>query len=442
MRPVIDHSLWRGEGDELVQLQLTTIEARLSDPRRVAEERIRTWEVRARAWAVEALPRLNRSISEDRAAVSDFVSEAQDAVFAHLAESDIDSLARCSRSQARRCLELLGFIACSIERHTQAHGLAPGAGLAQLPALEDALGNSGMAAELPPTLGYAGYWLDNSGTHPLTFTGDPQERFFREMVVRVNDLHSRAAALVRPIARGEIAVDSAEAVRRLLEAAEAEDQVHDCYRSFRPVGPAAREKFTVPFFTYVMRSFLVAFPVHGRTFHGPNAANISAQASLDYLGGIVEPFYRHHVEERMSYMSLEERLIVVEDMRTPSVLERLLDAVGLAPADVLTLSKTQISRKIAERRQVVSALTAFGEFKRAAGGAAGAHFGLIVHFLQREPKAGATSTPVAPSHGTGGRSHDETKQVMRMRQREPTSTALLAAVKSAASAMESCDGAR
>jgi hypothetical protein len=367
-------------------------EQRASSVRQLTEERIRAWQADARTWAIEALPRLNMGILEGRLDVDAFVAEATPVLEA-LREVGIDSLAACRRADARRYLETLGFVACSVERHMQALGRPQGAGLGLLPGLEDALALAGMAAELPPTLGYTGYWLDNSGERPLTFTGDPQERFFRDMVVKVNDLHSRACALLRPIACGDVRVVDGDAVDRLLAAAEAEDGVHDCYRSFRPVGPAAREEFTVPFFTFVMRTFLVAFPVHGRTFHGPNAANIAAQASLDYVSGLVEPFYRQHVEERMHYMSLEERMQVVQDMRMASVLDRLLDALGLTSADVLAWPPYALASRIEERVETMRPLTAFGEFKRAAGGAAGAHYGLIVQFLQRATPEEGPRTP-------------------------------------------------
>jgi Domain of unknown function (DUF1864) len=360
--------------------------------------------------------------------VDDLVSESRP-VLERLDDLGVDALATVPRPLARRCLEVLGFMALSIERHTQAAGSAPGAGLARVPSLEDALALAGMAAELPPTLGYAGYWLDNGGGAPLTFTGDPQERFFRNMVVEVNDAHSLAVDLIRPVALGELSVVSDDAVWRLSAAADAEERVHECYRGFRPIGPNARETFSVPYFRDVMRTFLVMVPVHGITLHGPNAANIAAQASLDYVAGIVEPFYRWHVEQRMRYMSPEERAQVAADMRNPSVLDRILDVLGLTHADVLALPIDDLTRRVRDTPEVRTPLIAFSRFKHAAARASGAHFGLIVHYLQRSNGSVATNVPVAPSHGTGGRTHEETQDVMRMRQREPVSTTLASTLK-------------
>ena len=55
--------------------------------------------------------------------------------------------------------------------------------------------------------------------------------------------------------------------------------------------------------------------------------------------------------------------------------------------------------------------------------------------LLRERDTGfvATNAPVAPSHGTGGRTHRETQDVMRMRQREPVSTTLVSTLKTSRS---------
>jgi hypothetical protein len=360
--------------------------------------------------------------------VDDLVLESR-TIVAHLDDLGVDALATVPRPLARSCLEILGFLALSIERHTQAAGSAPGVGLARVPSLEDALALAGIAAELPPTLGHTGYWLDNGGAAPLTFTGDPQERFFRTMVVAVNDAHSRAVNLLRPVASGELSVASDDAEWRLTAAAEAEDGVHECYRRFRPIGPTARETFSVPYFRDVMRTFLVMVPIQGITLHGPNAANIAAQASLDYVVGIVEPFYRRHVEERMRYMSPEERARVIADMRTPSVLDRILDLLELSHADVLTLPIGDLTRRVLETPRARETLVAFSRLKHAAGSASGAHFGLIVHYLQRGTGSAGTKAPVPASHGTGGRTHGETQAVMRMRQQEPVSTTLVSTLK-------------
>jgi Domain of unknown function (DUF1864) len=395
------------------------------------------WERVARLWAADALPRLNMAILAGTGSVDDLVRESRP-VLGYLDDVGVDALATVPRPLARRCLEVLGFIALSIERHTQAAGFAPGAGIARARSLEDALALAGIAAELPPTLGYAGYWLDNDGATPLTFTGDPQERFFRNMVVEVNDAHSRAVELLRPVASGELSVAGDDAVRRLAAAAEAQEGVHECYRRFRTTGPFARETFSVTYFRDVMRTFLVMVPVHGVTLHGPNAANIAAQASLDYVAGIVEPFYRQHVEERMRYMSPEERAQVAADMRNPSVLDRLLDVLELTHADVLTRPIAELTRRVLDIPEARAPLTAFSRFKQSAASASGAHFGLIVHYLQRGTDRVATNVPVAPSHGTGGRTHRETQDVMRMRQREPVSTTLVSTLKRLGPAALAC----
>ena len=403
-------------------------EPRPSNVRLLVHARVREWERAARRWAAETLPALNMGILAGTRSIDDLARESR-TVLARLTDVGADALATTPRPLARRCLEVLGFMALSLERHTQAAGFEPGAGVARAPSLEDALALAGIAAELPPTLGYTGYWLDNDGASPLTFTGDPQERFFRNMVVAVNDAQSRAATLLRPIASGRVSVASDEAVWRLTAAAHAQTEVHECYRRFRPLGPSAREDFSVPYFRDVMRTFLVMVPIHGTTLHGPNAANIAAQASLDYVIGIVEPFYRSHVAERMRYMSPEERAQVAADMRNSSVLERILDLLELTHADVLALPIRDVARRVSETPKAREALIAFGRFKHAAGSAAGAHYGLIVHYLQRGTDIVDTSAPVAPSHGTGGRPHHETQDVMRMRQREPVSTTLVSALR-------------
>lgn len=390
------------------------------------QENVLEWLSRARTWTATELPALNMTLLHDPERVGDMATQLR-AVMHEIEELPPARLAQLSPPLAREVLKVLGFGACSIERHAQARGDEPGAGLALVPGLEDALAAVSTSAALPPTLGYSGYWTSNT-EHPLTFTGDPQEAYFRDQVVAIDDLHSEAAALLRPIAAGELALGDPATAERLSAAAETQVAVHDRYASFRTVGRAAREHFTVPFFRDVMRTFLVAFPVHGKTFHGPNAANIASQAAVDYIVGIVEPFYAEHVRERMTYMSEEERARVVADMTAPSILERLLDALDLLPPATLSVSLRELTRRISTKPELVPALTGFARFRKAAGAAAGAHFGLIVHYLVKSHGADP-SAPVGAAHGTGGRTHEETDRVRRMRQREPVSGALVAALR-------------
>jgi hypothetical protein len=380
-----------------------------------------------RTWATVDLPGLNVAVLEGTATVADFVAATRPLIGA-LNELGPATLARLPIELARRILQLLGFIACSVEHHVQALGAEPGAGLDLLGGLEDGLAAAAIAAALPPTLGYGGYWTENVNDMPVTFTGDPQESYFRRMVVEVNDAQSEAAAALRPIARGQVPVASLEAVDRLREAADCEKRVHAAYASFRTRGAGGNENFSISFFTYKMRLFLVSFPVHGETFHGPNAANIAAQAALDYVSGIVEPFYVTHVQERMRYMTPNDRAQVISDMAAPSVLDRLLDELELTPEQI---GAGALADRLRTRPELGLVLQAFAEFKRNAGSAAGAHWGLIVEYLRKggEGASGHTMT-VDPGHGTGGRSHADTEAVMRMRQREPVSTSLVSALRS------------
>lgn len=380
--------------------------------------------VALRAWVLHELPRLNVALDAGTMPVTDFAQHARSAL-ATIRPEDTLTLARLPRTAGCELLHLVGFLACSIEHHTQQAGREPGEGLALVPGLEDALAALSVAAKLPPNLGLHGYWLANRDAEPLSFTGDDQERFFRRMVVEINELHERTAALLRPLTSGRVALTDPAAAKALERAAALQGEVHECYRGFRVRGARDQFQMTIAFFRDVMRTYLVSFPVHGTTWHGPNAANVAAQASVDFLIGIVVPEYVSHVSERMNYLTDEERDQVREDLRAASVLARLLAALGLKAADVETMDEAALGAVLAHHPDLADTLRAFARFERAAGGASGAHFGLILTYLGKgDATADGTQRAVDAGHGTGGRTHEQTKRVMEMRNRHPVARKL------------------
>jgi hypothetical protein len=330
-------------------------------------------------------------------------------------------MATLPTSQARELLHVLGFVACSIEFFTQEAGHEPGVGVKMIDGLEDAMSALSVSAMLPPNLGLHGYWLANPEAQPLSFTSNPGEAFFRAGVVRINLLHELCVGMLSPLGSGEIPLDAPEAAGALRAAAELQNRVHEVYDTFRD-----ENNITIEFFRSVMRRFLVKFPVHGVEFHSANAANICSQAKLDFVIGTTADFYISHVAERMRYMTPEERSELIERMRAPSILDQVLRRLGITAAEVTAPEAVQ--RVVGKHPELRSALLGFRQLERAAGGAAGAHFGLISRFLIK-PDLDDGLSSVKASHGTGGRSHEETKAVATMRNRHEIARPLSDAIR-------------
>jgi hypothetical protein len=117
----------------------------------------------------------------------------------------------------------------------------------------------------------------------------------------------------------------------------------------------------------------------------------------------------------MRYMAPEERQALLDAMRSPSVLDRLLEETSLTPEDVLATPADTLAARLQETPEMCRTLHAFRDFKEAAAAASGAHFGLIVEYLVRSEDGTGGRRAVDPGQGTGGRTHAETKRVQEMR---------------------------
>jgi Monodechloroaminopyrrolnitrin synthase PrnB len=367
-------------------------------------------------WIVKGLPYWNNNLLDRTASVHAFADELRDHLKPIL-EIGLLDLARANRDRAREALAMLAFCACSIERATQAAGHDPGDGVKLVAGLADAMTALAVSAEMPPNLSAAGYWTANTRARWISFTGDPQERFFRDMVNAICVEH--AIAIERLELLKHVRLTSARATGLLREAADTQKRVKRYYARFRNTVDRHNLDMTIDFFKNVMRTFLVAFPVNGVMWRSANAANVIEQALLDFMIGIVNDEYVKHIEERMRYMAPDERAALLDVMRSPSVLDRILEEMSLTPEDVLAMPVNVLAARLRASPEMRLTLQAFRDFTAAAAGASGAHFALIVEYLVKSENGSGGTCPVDPAHGTGGRTHAETKQVQEMRARHP-----------------------
>ena len=377
-------------------------------------------------WLVDGLPGWNNRLLDDTAPVRAFADELRGRLNPIL-KIGLLELARADRDRAREALALLAFSACSLERATQTAGQDPGEGVALVPGLADAMTALAISAQMPPNLSAAGYWTANTRERWISFTGDPQERFFRDMVNAICVQHAIAIEYLEILEH--VRLTSTLAADLLRAAAEAQKQVKRFYTRFRNSADRRNLEMTIDFFKNVMRTFLVAFPVNGVSWQSANAANVFEQALLDFMIGIVDDEYVKHVQERMRYMAPEEQQAILDALRSPSVLERILEELSLTPREVVALPAEALATRLRADPEMCRTLEAFREFKEAAASASGAHFGLIVEYLVKSEDGSGGRRAVDPAHGTGGRTHDETKRVQEMRAKHPVAHKLCVAAR-------------
>jgi hypothetical protein len=150
---------------------------------------------------------------------------------------------------------------------------------------------------------------------------------------------------------------------------------------------------------------------------------------LDCMIGIVSDDYIKHVQERMRYMAPEEREAVLDAIRSPSVLDRILEELSLTREDVLGMPAEALAARLQTAPEMRRTLQAFRDFKEAAAAASGAHYGLIIEYLVKSENGTCGRRVVDPTRGTGGRTHAETKRVQEMRARHPVAHEICVATR-------------
>ena len=342
------------------------------------------------------------------------------------------SHATLERAAARKLLQHLGFGISSVERHFQAIGKQPGAAKESLGHLDDLLLTLGYIGEHPPRDSDTTYWYLNQDCL-LSFTGDSQESHFNRVVNLQREVQGNACALLRPVCDGDIEAASNDAARSMVEAASELQRLVHGYRSFmEPIDGGYR--FTPDFFMRRMRTYLVSYPVAGKLWSGPNAANLSANMSLDYLTGVTSPWYGEIVKGRWQYLTREDQDSLLVDMTRSSITNQVVQAIKLSFATILNSTPETLARYIAnqpvDRQQMIRA---FGALLDPVVHATGIHFRLIHEYLIRNANkltdAEYNSLPIKPNKGTGEMAHGKTRQIMEMRRNHPIVARLLKAIR-------------
>lgn len=377
------------------------------------------------------LPRLNSAIEAGTADPKALVIRLRPLLGAIRREM-VTSPVPLNRKPARKLLQLLGFAISSVERHVQATGERPGVGKDMLGPLDDLLIALGRIGEHPPRDTDTTYWYLNRDCR-LSFTGDSQEAHFNRVVNLQRQVQGNACSLLRPICDRVIEAHSPDGVQSMLEAAEELQRLIAGYRSF--IKPAdGGYSFSPDFFMTRMRTYLVGYPVGGELWSGPNAANLAANMSLDYLTGVTAPWYAEVVLSRWRYLVKEDQNELIIDMARSSVTDQVAQALELSSDAILKVGHQDLARYIATQPAGIQRmLTAFAALVDPVVHATGIHFRLIHEYLIQNAKKLTDkeydALPIKPTKGTGEMAHGKTRQIMDMRRKHPIVSKLLAAIR-------------
>lgn len=333
-----------------------------------------------------------------------------------------------TRDEALMLIQHLGFWIGSIERHGQRYA-PPGSGIAQLLGVEDTLAKLGQIAKHPPRDSQYTYWALNDTENPLTFTGNREEVNFNKAVNGINRLRIDSNNALRSIRRGEISLTSPNAGAALQHPTENEWKILRFYKGLREEDTG----ISAEFFMTQMRTYLVSYPIQETLWGGPNAANLPSQMQFDYLLGLVSPEYAHTVESRWRYLTPEDQAALKTDMSLPSVTDLVLEYLGLTADDVVRMPIHALVAHIAFVPPALqTTLFAYSNLFKAITPPTANHFGLIkTHLVDAAKKLTPeekAQLPVSPERGTGGKSHEETEAIMRMRRKHPVASKIARAV--------------
>lgn len=382
-------------------------------------------------WIQRDLPPLNTATERGITSPSEFAKKVAP-LLRGIGEKFHPLIPRLPRHVRRRLARDTGFLVASAERHFQMSGVPAGTTWKFVPEAEQFTDDLMTSMGLPPAMSVYAYWLDNPVGY--SFTGEPGEVAFGELV-RLWDSNCEAASdALRAISLGQICITSTDAAEAIATAATLVADISSAYESLRK-RPDGSYGLTFDVFNR-MRNYLCGWQVNGRLSTGPNAANLRSQWSVDVLG-IGMDGYAELIADRMEFVTPEDREIIHDDMGQPSVPERFLDRLRLNRREFLATDDAAVAGRIAEQSaDYVQSLTQFARFHAALVNLSSKHWQsidfILIKSVERLTPEELNRMPVPPTRSVGGADHGRPKGIFEMRKYDPVATKLVRAIKLAA----------
>jgi len=379
-----------------------------------------------RRWFKDILPGLNLDVDLGHVSLEDFVLVVRQIVV-ELREQTrgYHPMDELGVREARRQLQLLGFIMSSCEKHFQDHGHRSGEGIKQLVYAEELCTKLALIAGHPPRDSAYTYWIWNSPEEALTFTGNPQEMLFHRTINRSDDLFNRCCRILRQICSGDVSLSSDTARDLLNHATDHLLEAKTLFLSLMTYTDESRStrRLEPAFFMRELRTYLIPYPIHGKTWAGVSAANLASPMQLDYLIGTVNDTYVSHTTNRFEYLPMEYVNELKTDMTNPSLLDLILHELNLTKVEVMRLDCNSLRSRLRQNSDLIDVLNAFKSLIDATATLTASHWALINNYLIK-PSARLSlderkQLTVDPSVGTSGMTMEEVKDTRDMRRQHP-----------------------
>lgn len=252
-------------------------------------------------------------------------------------------------NRARATLQNVAMFAASLERHSQQAGRAPGEGIALVRPLEPLLFELGAIADHPPRDTAATYWFENRGPQGKRFTYNPLELMLRFVLQDWQRDAVYCARNLRLLARSAASGNS-DFARTILNATI--QRIDAVPRAIHHALATTRElerSYTAEDFLR-LRSYLLDYPVAGKTWGAPDPSHLAAQMQLDVLLGALDPDFEQKflaiAASREPYLLAKDRATLREDMRTKSIRGHVLDTLGFDIGGILDASENEIKTRM------------------------------------------------------------------------------------------------
>lgn len=264
----------------------------------------------------------------------------------------------------------------------------------------------------------------------LSYTGDPAEQWFFELVKRGQTLELAVNHTLAPLAAGEVGLAGAEGLHRVRRATALLEALRRLFLEFADVRPGVGMQ--PQYFMDVFRQF-AAHWVPGDI--PPSGALDVDALKRDFLFGTTSDAYTAHVRRIMPALLDAERTGLQQLMDRPSLPERLLEMLGLDRPALAGLSPYQLEA-------LANTHPAVAEWHQLLAGharAAGAHLMLSKRFLfnpqrRRDSEGIGDRHLVSNRRGTTGMDESILDRLTRMRREHmlaPLRRAAARAVRSA-----------